>query len=114
MTAAAHTTPDPARGEIGPIRRVRVIVNPAAGQDKPILAILNRVFRSEGITWDVDLSHASGDAMRFAQRALESRAAGDVLAVSGGDGTVSEVAGVLAGSDLPLAVLPGGTGKSST
>ncbi|MEZ6015499.1 MAG: diacylglycerol kinase family lipid kinase [Planctomycetota bacterium] len=111
MTAAAHTTPDPARGELGPIRRVRVIVNPAAGQDKPILAILNRVFRSEGITWDVDLSHASGDAMRFAQRALESRAAGDVLAVSGGDGTVSEVAGVLAGSDLPLAVLPGGTGN---
>jgi diacylglycerol kinase (ATP) len=87
--------------------RIHVIVNPAAGRGAPILHILNSVFRPAGIIWDVSLTHGSGDAARSAAQAV--LAGVDVVAVYGGDGTVMEVAGRLAGNPTPMAILPGGT-----
>jgi YegS/Rv2252/BmrU family lipid kinase len=87
--------------------RIHVIVNPAAGRGAPILHILNSVFRPAGIIWDISVTQGSGDAARFTAQAV---AAGvDVVAVYGGDGTVMEVAGSLAGNPTPMAILPGGT-----
>lgn len=92
---------------MAPIKQVHVIVNPAAGQDKPILGILNRVFQPAGLTWEVKVTNTQGDAQRFAREAV---AAGvDAVAAYGGDGTVMEVATGLQGSDVPLAIFPGGT-----
>jgi len=48
-----------------------------------------------------------GDATAIVQSFLPRGL--DVVAVCGGDGTISEAACGLAGSDVPLAVLPGGT-----
>ncbi len=87
--------------------RIHVIVNPAAGRGAPILHILNSVFRPAGIIWDVSVTHGSGDAARFAAQAVVAGV--DVVAVYGGDGTVMEVAGSLAGNPTPMAILPGGT-----
>jgi YegS/Rv2252/BmrU family lipid kinase len=87
--------------------RVHVIVNPAAGRNDPILNVLNRVFEPAGVAWDVSVTHVAGDACRYATQAAEAGV--DVVVVYGGDGTVREVAGVLQGSDIPLAILPGGT-----
>jgi diacylglycerol kinase family enzyme len=47
--------------------------------------------------------HATEIVRTFLQRGLE------VVAACGGDGTISEVACGLAGSSVPLAILPGGT-----
>ncbi|MBI3966569.1 MAG: diacylglycerol kinase family lipid kinase [Chloroflexi bacterium] len=88
-------------------KRVHVIVNPAAGQDRPILGILNRAFQSTDVDWDVFVTKRAGDGRRLAQEAL--RAGVDAVAVYGGDGTVMEVASALIGSAVPLAVFPGGT-----
>lgn len=88
-------------------RRVHVIINPAAGQDSPILSVLNRVFHPAGIDWEVFVTKQAGDAHRYARQAV---AAGvDAVAVNGGDGTVIEVASALVGTRMPLAILPGGT-----
>jgi diacylglycerol kinase (ATP) len=88
-------------------KRVQVIINPTAGQDQPILGVLNRVFHDSGIAWDGSITNTAGDARRFAQAAV---AAGvDVVAAYGGDGTVMEVASGLIGSSVPLAIFPGGT-----
>jgi YegS/Rv2252/BmrU family lipid kinase len=55
----------------------------------------------------VFITKKAGDARRLAQEAL---AAGvDIIAVHGGDGTVAEVANGMVGSDVPLAIIPGGT-----
>src|SRR4051794_19444696 len=89
------------------IDNVFVIINPASGQDRPILGILNRVFHAAGINWEVGLTKQSGDALRMAREAVIAGA--DVVAVYGGDGTVMEVATGLSGSDVPLAIFPGGT-----
>jgi YegS/Rv2252/BmrU family lipid kinase len=88
-------------------RKVQVIVNPGSGQPKPILNTLNQVFRSAGVKWDISLTQESGDAERFAQEAVKAEV--DAVAAFGGDGTVMEVARGVMGSQVPMAILPGGT-----
>jgi YegS/Rv2252/BmrU family lipid kinase len=93
--------------EIHMIESVHVVINPASGQPEPVLHTLNEALHPAGIDWDVSITHASGDAKRAAA-AVAGQGAGAV-AVYGGDGTVMEVAEGLMGSDVPLAILPGGT-----
>jgi diacylglycerol kinase (ATP) len=88
-------------------KRVHVIANPAAGQDQPILGVLNSAFQNANMEWELFLTKQAGDALRLASEALEMQA--DVVAVYGGDGTVMEVASALKGTNVPLAILPGGT-----
>ena len=90
-----------------PYKQVHIIVNPAAGQNEPILNVLNSVLRPAEVKWDVFVTTEAGDARKYAEQAV---AAGvDAVAVYGGDGTVMEVASGLIGSAMPLAILPGGT-----
>ncbi len=93
-----------------PFKHIHIIINPASGQDEPILNVLNSVLRPAEIKWDVFVTTEAGDAFKYARQAV---AAGvDAVAVYGGDGTVAEAASGLIGSHMPLAILPGGTGNS--
>lgn len=91
------------------IRRVKVIINPASGIERPILRPLNKVLREAGFAWDVDVTHGSGDAQRLAAAAVGDGY--DAVMVYGGDGAVMEAAAGLMGSGVPLAIIPGGTGN---
>jgi diacylglycerol kinase (ATP) len=93
-----------------PYQKVHVVINPAAGQDEPILNVLNHVFHPTGIDWEVSLTHKSGDATHFAAEAAASGV--DLVAAYGGDGTQMEVANGLLGTGVPQAILPGGTGNA--
>ncbi|MBK8032070.1 MAG: hypothetical protein IPK17_21855 [Chloroflexi bacterium] len=89
------------------IKTVQVIINPASGQDAPMLAIMNRAFRAAKVDWDVKLTKEAGDAERFAREAI---AAGvDAVGVYGGDGTVMEVASGMNKGGRALAIFPGGS-----
>ena len=88
-------------------KSVMVVVNPAAGMDRPILGLLNSQFKDSGVNWDLRVTHAAGDAEKLAKQAVEDGY--DVVAAHGGDGTVMEVANGLRGSTIPLAIFPGGT-----
>jgi len=88
-------------------RLVHIIVNPAAGQDRPFLQIFNKAFQVAGIDWELLITKKAGDAGRFAHEAV--LAGVDVVVAYGGDGTVGEVAGSLRGTDVPLGIIPGGT-----
>jgi diacylglycerol kinase (ATP) len=84
-----------------PYKRIQVIINPAAGGDKPILNVLNDVLQPAGVDWDISLTHKGGDGTRLAR---EAAAAGvDLVAAYGGDGTQMEVANGLLGSGVPQA-----------
>jgi diacylglycerol kinase (ATP) len=93
-----------------PYEKVHVVINPAAGQNEPILNVLNQVFHPAGVDWDISLTHKSGDATRLA---AEAAATGmNLVAAYGGDGTQMEVANGLLGTGVPQAILPGGTGNA--
>jgi diacylglycerol kinase (ATP) len=101
MARSADGAPEPQ------FKRVHIIVNPASGQDRPVLSILNEVFHPSGIDWEVFVTKQAGDAVRYAREAV---AAGvDAVGVYGGDGTVMEVASALVNTNMPLAIFPGGT-----
>ena len=93
-----------------PYHRIHVIINPAAGHDEPILNVLNDVFRTAGVEWDISITHKYGDATRLAKEAVATGV--DLVAGYGGDGTQMEGANGLLGSGIPLAILPGGTGNA--
>jgi YegS/Rv2252/BmrU family lipid kinase len=93
-------------------KRIHIIVNPASGQDRPVLGILNDAFHESGVEWEVFVTKESGDGQRYARAAIEAQV--DAVAVYGGDGTVGEVASALVGSDVPLAIFPGGTANVMT
>jgi YegS/Rv2252/BmrU family lipid kinase len=86
-----------------------LIYNPTAGQrDKRAVmhALIDRL-RGEGIELANAPTHGPGHATRIVREHLPDKP--DVVAVCGGDGTVSEAAAALLGTDVPLAILPGGT-----
>jgi len=85
--------------------KIRVIINPAAGQDEAVLAVLNRCFVAHDVSWA--LTSAERDADILAAEAVRDGV--DVVAVYGGDGTVSSAANGLVGTQVPMAILPGGT-----
>src|SRR5436190_12669136 len=83
-------------------RRVHVIANPAAGQDRPFLNLFNKSFQAADIEWELLITKKAGDAERLTREAVAAGA--DVVAAYGGDGTASEVANGLYGTDVPLAI----------
>jgi diacylglycerol kinase (ATP) len=89
------------------LKKLQVIINPAAGVGRPILQALNAGLKDTGIEWDVSITHKAGDAERLAQEAVEDGA--DIVGVYGGDGSVMEVASALRGTSTPMAIFPGGT-----
>ena len=87
--------------------RARIIDNPRSYRGPyPVERVLP-VFRSAG--WDVDVVHRGGQR-RAAEQVRDALDAGcGLLIAAGGDGTLRDIASGLAGSTVPLAVLPGGT-----
>jgi diacylglycerol kinase (ATP) len=90
-----------------PFKRIHLIVNPAAGQDEPILKTINTAFQMMEVEWEMFVTKQAGDAQRYASEAVATGV--DLVAVYGGDGTVLEAANGVYLSNTPLAILPGGT-----
>jgi len=90
-------------------RRGLLVYNPTAGQRdlrEQMNALIDRQ-RERGLELVNAPTSGTGDATEIVRTFL--RRGLDLLAVCGGDGTISEAAWGLEGSEVPLAVLPGGT-----
>ena len=91
--------------------RLFLIVNPISGtcSKKGVVEKIEARFRRHGIEIDTALTTGCGDATRLAREAVEKgyRA---VLAC-GGDGTVNETARAMCGTDIPLGIIPAGSGN---
>lgn len=95
--------------------RVHAIVNKGGGTVKgsgadEFAEQLNDLFQQKAV--EASIIMAAGDELRQAMEAARLEAEQgrlDAVVAGGGDGTISAAAGVLAGSGVPLGVLPLGT-----
>lgn len=104
MTHAVETETVQAQG------RACIILNPLAGSCTPdqVRAVLDTTFGAH--SWSYTLYETSPDDDEVRAQVRQARAEGyDLVVAGGGDGTVSLVADELAGSDIPLGILPLGT-----
>jgi len=91
------------------MKRGLLIYNPTAGQRdrRGQMSGLIDAMRSQGMELVNAPTEGPGHATEIVRTFLPRGL--DVVAACGGDGTISEVACGLAGSSVPLAILPGGT-----
>ena len=89
---------------------VVVVVNPSAGRGKAgkLLGRADRILHERNVDHVMRVSESAEDLERKARAAAVEGAV--VVAVLGGDGSVSAAANGLLGTDAALAVFPGGTG----
>jgi YegS/Rv2252/BmrU family lipid kinase len=87
-----------------------IIVNPYAGggRARKVLPELESALRGHGLDYRLVLT-TSLDHGR--EEALKAVAAGQVPVVMSGDGLIGQIGGALAGSDVPMGVIPGGRGN---
>lgn len=93
------------------IKDAVLIYNPTSGRKRhrrfAEVEQAARILKDEGIATELAPTIGPGSATRIARRAVEQRR-GMVIAC-GGDGTVNEIINGLAGSQVPMALLPAGT-----
>jgi YegS/Rv2252/BmrU family lipid kinase len=94
----------------GARRYIHIVINPVSGRNRSLLRTFNTIFQAMGVDWNVSVTNRAGDARRLTKEVLSKGV--DVVAVYGGDGTVREVASALVETDVPLAILPGGTANA--
>jgi YegS/Rv2252/BmrU family lipid kinase len=92
-------------------KSVTVIFNPVSGQGDPgrRREIIMAAFERHRYTAQFVETSKERDAGELAREAHTDGA--DLIAVSGGDGTVMEALAALVGTNIPVAVLPAGTGN---
>jgi diacylglycerol kinase family enzyme len=88
------------------MRRAVLVVNPQAHtvEDAARRAVVDRLTRSVDVE-EVE-TKGPGHATEIARLAVDARA--DLVVVLGGDGTLNEAVQGLAGSDVPVGIVPGG------
>ncbi len=88
------------------LRKIHIIINPAAGSEEPILSYINSGFLNAPVKWEISVTKQEGDATLLATSLVGKV---DAIVVYGGDGSIAEVARGLKGTSTPLAIIPGGT-----
>ncbi|MEV7185538.1 diacylglycerol kinase [Kitasatospora sp. NPDC093102] len=97
--------------EVRTVRRVAVLTNPAAGvgHAEPAAHRATARLRTLGIQVEPHAGRSPEDAVRLAREAAADGV--DAVAVVGGDGMINLALQALAGTPVPLGVIPAGTGN---
>ena len=96
--------------EPAPRKRLAVVLNPTKVEGDSVHAIVRRVCEEHG--WDEPLFLETEEHdVGFGQTRTALGEGVDVVCAFGGDGTVRAVAQEMAGSGVPMGLLPGGTGN---
>ena len=90
--------------------RALLITNPGAARTDPrIIRSVRDVLARRGLTVEAAGTTAAEDATELARRGVRDGA--EIVAVYGGDGTTMRAVRGIQGLDVPLGVIPGGTGN---
>jgi len=96
------------------MRRALVVVNPIAGKGRgramgARVDVAKSVLAAHDYETDVRVTTGPDDAYRFASEAAAANV--DLVIAWGGDGTVNGAASGVAGTGIPFAIVPGGSGN---
>ena len=93
------------------LRRLYLLGNPASGRGAGARAIesARALLAKQGLTPTVLPTRHAGHAVELAREAAVAEA--DLLLVLGGDGTVRDAVEGMGGAEVPVGILPGGTGN---
>jgi diacylglycerol kinase (ATP) len=92
------------------VTRALLIANPAAARTARVgIDRVADTIRSGGWEVEVQATNGPGHARELAHYGVAEKV--DIVAVFGGDGTTMQAAAALVGTDVPLGVIPGGTGN---
>lgn len=99
---------DSVRREIG---KVTALTNPLSGHGTAVQAAQAAIARlhARGVEVNEIIGDNAEDARHLAKAAVERGT--DALVATGGDGVISNALQVLAGTDIPLGIIPAGTGN---
>ncbi len=93
-------------------KKIKFIINPISGikhnRDRLKLIITN-TFTSDEFVYHFQQTTAPGDAFQIAKKSLDQLF--DIVVAIGGDGTVNEVASALVNTNVPLGIIPAGSGN---
>lgn len=91
--------------------RLKIIVNPSAGRFKNSLHLrkLQKYLRNRGVTNHIVFTREPGDAIKAARKVSDEGY--DAVAICGGDGTLREVIAGVIGKNIPIGIIPLGTGN---
>ena len=91
---------------------ISCIINPAArdGQSIQIWESVKNKLEKKGLNTELFITEKVGHASEIAY-SLRNRSDIQVIVACGGDGTVHEVSSGIRGSEIPLAIIPAGTGN---
>ncbi len=85
-----------------------VVCNPKAGGGRALFDSTLGRLKNFGFAIEIGETREAGHAETLVRAALESGSFDCVIA-SGGDGTINEIANGMAGSEVPLGIIPSGT-----
>ena len=88
--------------------KIRFITNPISGTRKQ-KGIEDLIKKYLAFSYDIVYTQKGGDATMLSQKAIKDRI--DIVVAGGGDGTVSECAKALTGSNVAIGVIPCGSGN---
>ncbi|MBN1155231.1 diacylglycerol kinase family lipid kinase [candidate division KSB1 bacterium] len=97
---------------MGKGKRIKFIFNPRAGFLHPvnyILSVIGHYFPCNLCEYDFEHTQFRGHATEIASRAVAEEY--DIIIGIGGDGTIHQIASVLVGTDIPLGIIPTGSGN---
>lgn len=91
--------------------RVLLVINPESGTTEVTtrLELYSKFFATHGWPCQIFQTSAEVDTVAAIRQAIDAGI--DLVVASGGDGTISQAVTALNGSNIPLGVLPAGTGN---
>jgi YegS/Rv2252/BmrU family lipid kinase len=93
------------------LKKIFVVLNPVAGRTQPKAVRKALQTHFKGSDWQIEIYETSGnESVGEVVRQAVADGAGRIFA-AGGDGTVSAVADGLVGTEVPLGIIPAGTGN---
>lgn len=92
--------------------RVLIIANPIAGIDKQKKSVIENIASLiSGKGGNADISYAFKPGLGEKYSSLSAFEGYNAVYAAGGDGTINDVASGLVGTDIPLGIIPFGTGN---